>query len=358
MDRPFSLYLHIPFCVRKCAYCDFASWAGRLAEADGYIDGLLSELREAARKWGNREISTLYFGGGTPSLLTGAQMQRIMDAVRRLFPVAEHAEISMEANPGTVDAGKLAAFRAAGINRLSLGVQAAQERLLQRLGRVHTLSQAEEAVRLAREAGFDNLSLDFMYGLPGQTTEDWRQSLAWAAAQGVEHLSCYSLILEEGTPLWQSNPELPDEEAVLEMQADAVRLLAGNGYARYEISNYAKPGRECRHNMVYWQRGDYLGVGCAAHSMMDGVRFANTSSFAEYMRGVRRVEETPLGETDVWEETIMLGLRTAQGIPLEGLEEKKVRSLCGQGLARTADGRLALTDAGMNVHSAIVLLLI
>ena len=251
-----SVYIHVPFCVRKCAYCDFASFAGKLSQRQSYVEAVCRELRAQAAFFGHRRVRTVFFGGGTPTLLAGGQLAQMMDALRACFDLAPDVEITMEGNPGTLTRENLDAYRAAGVNRLSLGVQSLDDGLLSAIGRIHTAAEAVQAVRMAREAGFDNLSLDLMLGLPGQTPALWRDTLERALSLEIAHVSCYALILEEGTPL-RAQAEagtcapLPDEDALAEMDATTLALTRAAGLARYEVSNYAKPGMACRHNLVY-----------------------------------------------------------------------------------------------------------
>ena len=252
-----SIYIHIPFCVQKCAYCDFASFAGRLSQRESYVEAVCREMRAQAAFFGRRRVRTVFFGGGTPTLLEGRQLATLMDALRACFDLAPDAEVTMEGNPGTLTPENLAAYRAAGVNRLSLGVQSLDDALLSSIGRIHTAQEAVQAVRMAQKEGFDNLSLDLMLGLPGQTPELWRETLERALSLGIPHVSCYALILEEGTPLNAQAAAgtcapLPDEEALSDMDAITGELTRAAGLARYEVSNYARPGMECRHNIVYW----------------------------------------------------------------------------------------------------------
>ncbi len=366
--KPLSLYLHIPFCVRKCAYCDFPSYPNQSHHLPEYVDALIREIRTAARRYPDRLVKTIFFGGGTPSLLSGEQMQLLMNAVRACFTVSEDAEISMEANPGTLTLENLIEYRKAGINRLSIGVQTLSDRLLRTVGRIHTRSDAIEAVHLARSAGFKNINLDLMYGLPDQSEEDFAETIRDALKLDVEHLSMYSLIIEEGTPLcaWVESGKLtvPDDEMTLSMQHAAAEILSRHGMHRYEISNYAKKGFECRHNLVYWQRGEYLGLGCAAHSLMEECRFSNTPDLKEYLSGVREVDRQPLDFNDVLEETVMLSLRTSEGMHMD-----EYRMLCGvdypakkrvidrliaENMAKLENNRLSLTERGMDVLNAVI----
>lgn len=367
-----SVYIHIPYCVRKCTYCDFESYAGRLADADEYVARVLQEMERARGEYGNLGVPTLYIGGGTPSLLSPDQLSRLLDGAARFFSLDANAEISMEANPGTVDAAKLRAFRSAGVNRISFGAQASQTGLLALLGRVHTWPEAVLAVDDAFEAGISNINLDLMYALPGQTAEDFAETLDAALSLPVSHLSCYSLILEEGTPLTRrveagTLPEPRDEDSVC-MQRLALEKTRAAGMERYEISNYARPGLECRHNLVYWERGNYIGFGCAAHSMMNDERFFNPD-YRAYLSGAPQSEREPVRGTEKMEETLLLGLRMTKGISLAAFERaygkacadalrREIRPLVDGGLARLTDGRFALTAEGMDVQNAVVVRLV
>ena len=368
--KPLSLYLHIPFCLRKCAYCDFPSYAGREKDIPAYVEALKSEIIEAGQKWTDRRVETVFFGGGTPSVLSGKQMKTLMDAVFSSFSISPDAEISMEANPGTLTPEKLAAYREAGINRLSVGVQAMNDRLLQNIGRIHTRDEAAEAVRMAKNAGFENINIDLMYGLPGQSMGDFTDTLHQALSLPVTHLSMYSLIVEEGTPLYarvEQGEEVPGDEETLIMQHTAAQIAAQHGLTRYEISNYARPGFECRHNLVYWRRGEYLGLGCAAHSLMENARFSNTASLNEYLSGVRTESHEPLTATDALEETVMLSLRTSEGLDLceyralagSGFpgKQRHIDRLVRESLAFVRGDRLILTERGMDVLNAVIELL-
>lgn len=367
-----SVYIHIPYCVRKCTYCDFESYAGRLADADEYVARVLQEMERARGEYGNLGVPTLYIGGGTPSLLSPDQLSRLLDGAARFFSLDANAEISMEANPGTVDAAKLRAFRSAGVNRISFGAQASQTGLLALLGRVHTWPEAVLAVDDAFEAGISNINLDLMYALPGQTAEDFAETLDAALSLPVSHLSCYSLILEEGTPLTRrveagTLPEPRDEDSVC-MQRLALEKTRAAGMERYEISNYARPGLECRHNLVYWERGNYIGFGCAAHSMMNDERFFNPD-YRAYLSGAPQSEREPVRGTEKMEETLLLGLRMTKGISLAAFERaygkacadalrREIRPLADSGLASLTGDRFALTAEGMDVQNAVVVRLV
>ena len=321
-----GIYLHIPFCVRKCAYCDFVSFAeGSVPEA--YVEALLTELELVSRGGSYpAAFDTVFFGGGTPSLLTGEQMQCIMDVLKERFDIREIAEISMECNPGTVTPEKLASYRAAGINRLSIGLQSTHDDLLRSIGRIHTFAQFQQTLEHAREAGFTNINVDLMHGLPNQTVQQYLDSINTVCDLGVQHISAYSLILEEHTPLYlrveRRETALPDEDLVADMQDAGIELMEERGYHRYEISNFAQEGFECRHNLNYWYNGEYLGFGIAAHGVVrekKWTRYANVDALDEYYRLIGRGKR-PLAETillslrDEMFECVMLGLRLVRGI--------------------------------------------
>lgn len=357
-----SLYIHIPFCARKCAYCDFVSFPDQLDRLEAYLLRLEREMDEARARFGPLAIDTLFIGGGTPSLLSGDQMKRLLAMTGARFTLSPGAEITCEANPGTLTDDKLRAYKSAGINRLSLGVQSFDDRLLKTLGRIHSRDDALRAVWQAHNVGFDNLSIDLMYALPGQSLDDWTATLETAAALPLEHISCYSLIVEDGTPmkaLLDKHPELlPDEELAISMQHLAADFLGQAGFERYEISNYTRAGYESRHNMVYWTRGDYLGLGCAAHSLMNGMRFANVSSLKGYLDGEQGDAPEILTPQDVFEEQVMLGLRTRRGVRMDILPEDKLKPLIQAQLMTCENGYARVTAQGADVLNAVILALI
>ena len=374
--KPLSLYIHVPFCARKCAYCDFASYPGRETDWRRYFDEIATEIRlwsgetDFGLLSGRYRVISMFIGGGTPTLVDAGYIQRVIDACRAIVPFEADAEITIEGNPGTLTPEKLAAFRRAGVNRLSLGAQSFDDGLLRSLGRIHTAAQIGQAVTMARDAGFDNLNLDLMYALPGQGMNQWKDTLDAAIALGVEHISAYSLIVEPGTPMAarvaSGTAIVPEDDAVNAMQRAAIDRLSAAGYRRYEISNYARPGFECRHNLVYWNRGDYLGLGCAAHSLMGGRRFHNPDSLDEYLSGGRRLDEVVLTPQDEMEETLMLSTRTVRGLDLTAWarafgtpfargRERVLDRLENGGLIETGDGFLRLTMRGMEVQDAVVL---
>lgn len=324
--RRWGLYVHLPFCRQKCFYCDFPSYAGQEGRMAVYVEALLGELaREGAplrAAWGPPR--TVYLGGGTPTALPPALMERLLAGLREFLVAAPDAlEFTCECNPGTVDAAYLSLLRAGGVNRLSLGVQTFDDALLRRIGRIHTAAQARAAVRQARAAGFRNLSLDLMYGLPGQTLAGLEMSVQQALALAPQHISIYGLQVEEGTAFARAQAAgrlaLPSDEESEAMYDYMTTALPVAGYARYEISNFARPGFESRHNLGYWQDVPYLGVGAAAHSYLDGQRYENPRGIEEYLAALResgraRREEEPLTRATSMEEFAFLALRTARGI--------------------------------------------
>lgn len=365
-----AVYIHIPYCARKCAYCDFNSYEGRgEAEALRYLAALTREMELAAAQpaVAGRAVTSVFVGGGTPTILSGDQLARIMRELRRLFSLAPDAEVTSEANPGTVDAGKLAAMREAGFNRLSFGAQAGQDRLLKTLGRIHLASDVEEGVRLARQAGFANLNLDLMYGLPGQTLADWKETLAWSLGLGPEHVSAYSLIIEEGTPFNALHQRgllsLPGEDEELAMDEAALAAFARAGLEAYEISNYARSGYRSRHNQVYWRNEEYLGLGAGAFGFLAGVRYWNLKRPVDYAAAVLEGDRLPVAGSETPDEatsmgeTMMLGLRLAEGVEFEGFRRRfgrpleevyagPIQRLEGLGLLVQSAGRLRLTGRG------------
>ncbi len=324
--RRWGLYVHLPFCRQKCFYCDFPSYAGQEGRMAVYVEALLGELaREGAplrAAWGPPR--TVYLGGGTPTALPPALMERLLAGLREFLAAAPDAlEFTCECNPGTVDAAYLSLLRAGGVNRLSLGVQTFDDALLRRIGRIHTAAEVCAAVRQARAAGLRNLSLDLMYGLPGQTLAGLEMSVQQALALAPQHISIYGLQVEEGTPFARAQAAgqlaLPTEEESEVMYDYMTAALPAAGYARYEISNFARPGFESRHNLGYWQDVPYLGVGAAAHSYLDGQRYENPRGIEEYLAALResgraRREEEPLTRATSMEEFAFLALRTARGI--------------------------------------------
>lgn len=322
---PLELYVHIPFCVRKCQYCDFLSGPSDEETKDRYIEALLKEIR-AAEHTEDYEIVSVFIGGGTPSALKAEAIASIMRTLQEQFFFCEDAEVTIEANPGTVDLEKLTIYRNVGINRLSLGLQSTDAEELKLLGRIHSYEEFLKSYEWAREAGFSNINIDLMFAIPGQTGEAWRQHLYQVAELNPEHISAYSLIIEEGTPFAEQNLDLPDEDTEYQMYEDTAEILKRYGYRQYEISNYAKQGYMCRHNAGYWQRREYLGFGLGASSLYGGMRFSNTHQMQEYLKESRnpdqiRKDVTVLSRNEQIEEFMFLGLRMTEGISEKKFEE-------------------------------------
>ena len=366
-----GLYIHIPFCKAKCAYCDFYSLAHSEEKMDAYTAALLRHLEEVAPRAAGMQVDTVYFGGGTPSYLGTARLIRILQTVQRRYDVTRDAEVTLEANPDSAgDWRALRRLRRAGFNRLSLGVQSTDDELLRRIGRVHTCEQVQQAVTAARKAKLTNLSLDLIYGLPGQTMEDWQRTLADAVALGPEHLSCYGLKLEEGTPLWQQRQALtlPDDDAQADMYLYTVAALSEAGYGQYEISNFARAGRESRHNLKYWRMQEYAGFGPGAHSDFGGVRYGYVRDLDAYIAGRLVLAEAETDGTLARDfEYVMLSLRTAEGIDRRTFENRyrqrfeAMERLFVQyeqaGLAQRTEGGWRLTPRGFLVSNSIIVAL-
>lgn len=382
--KPLSIYLHIPFCVRKCYYCDFLSAPAEEAVWKRYVDCLITEIQAEAPMYTDYEVQTLFIGGGTPSLLTTELITKLLVCVKGCFDLAEGAEITIEVNPGTVNEQKLMAYRACGINRLSIGLQSAQNKELQLLGRIHTYETFEKTYYDAIKFGFNNINIDLMSAIPGQTVQSYRDTLQRVLSLSPQpsHISAYSLIIEEGTPFFENAPDLPDEEADREMYKITDDILKECRFARYEISNYAKSGYACRHNIVYWRRGDYVGFGIGAASLVCNVRFCNESDLDVYMAGweqyrhshkkpdlVRDKQELSINEQI--EEFMFLGLRMTEGVSIEGFEALFGKSiyevypgiierLLGQELLVLKEGtndndtRLALSSFGLDVSNVVM----
>ena len=373
--------MHVPFCRQKCRYCDFPSWAGREAWMPAYVTTLVREAGHARECLGPQRITTVFLGGGTPSLLPSQELRRLVAGVRDLFPLEPGAEFTSEANPGTLTAAWLDTAVELGVNRLSLGMQAAQEPLLRTLGRIHNLEQVQEAVRLARRAGVKNLSLDLMFGLPGQTVTDWAETLEAALALSPEHLSCYGLIPEEGTPLGEAinrgEVALPCEETERAMYDMTLRRLEQAGFVQYEISNFARPGYACQHNLGYWRQVPYLGLGVGAASMLTGKqpeemyrRRTNVHDLAAYLRQGETGDFVPAEEESITPsearfETMMLGLRTSKGVSegdfmamhgvsLEQVYGERLAGLRARGLVERCGEWWRLTRRGMDVQNAVL----
>ena len=368
-DSPMEIYVHIPFCIKKCDYCDFLSGPSGPKEQADYVDALLEEIN-AAEEGKGRSVSSVFIGGGTPSVLDERFIGEILNHIRRKFQIAGHAEITIEVNPGTADRNKLQAYRTYGINRLSIGLQSPDDRELKILGRIHNYEQFLETYRSAREAGFDNINIDLMSAIPDQTYEGWIHNLRTVAGLDPEHISAYSLIVEEGTPFWERELDLPDEDTEYRMYEDTAAILGEYGFHQYEISNYAKKGLECRHNKGYWQRTDYLGLGLGASSLVDHVRFSNTDNMEEYLRNSAfpekiRCDRETLTEADEMAEFMFLGLRMTEGVSVREFEEyfgKNMESIYGEvlkkhfalGMLKKKNDRIFLTRRGIHVSNGVM----
>lgn len=358
-----GLYFHIPFCASKCAYCDFYSFPSAAAQMDAYTAALCGRLRA----FPPQQADTVYFGGGTPSLLGGERIAAVLSAARRHFTITEDAEITVECNPDSIDDALLSTLRAAGVGRLSIGIQSAHEDELRLLGRRHTFAQARQAVQRARAHGFRNLSLDLMYGLPGQTTEKFLISVERVLELCPEHLSCYGLKLEEGTPLYLAQPTLPSDDEQAETYLALCGRLAAAGLEHYEISNFCRPGFRARHNAKYWDLSEYLGIGAAAHSYFGGRRFAFPRDAAAFMHGAPPVPEEQVEGFDARAEYLMLRLRTSDGVSrAEYMQrfgdfapvERVLRPLARHGLAVCGESGCRLTEQGFLVSNAVIAQLI
>ena len=377
--RNLELYLHIPFCVRKCNYCDFFSVSGTPKEQADYVSAMIQEIQSYQELSGEYEVQTIFLGGGTPSLLTPEQIEKIFTTIYHIFSVNENAEITMEMNPGTVDIEKLRAMKAAGVNRLSIGLQSAQNEELKMLGRIHTYEEFLETWRLTEQAGFKNRNIDLMSALPGQTMESYEDTLSKVLALEPEHISAYSLILEEGTVFydWYEKGKLdrgawklPSEEEEYAMGELTIQRLAEAGMHRYEISNYAKPGKECRHNLGYWDRVEYLAIGAGSSSLIKGERFDHIRDRKAYIEKIRNsepilIDREILSVESQMEEFMYLGLRKIEGVSRTDFQNyfgKNVDDVYGEILDKLEEeqllefsgDRIRLTHRGMDVSNCVL----
>ncbi|MBQ3103948.1 MAG: radical SAM family heme chaperone HemW [Oscillospiraceae bacterium] len=363
-----GLYIHIPFCKSKCAYCDFYSLPRCESEMDAYCGALAAHLTETAPRCESYAVDTVYFGGGTPSYLGAKRLCRLLKTVKKHYALTRDAEITFEANPDSAKTVKdLKALRKAGFNRISLGVQSTDDALLHAIGRIHTFADVKEAVSAARKAGFMNISCDLIFGLPNQTMAHWQKTLEDILALEVEHLSCYGLMLEEGTPLYEKRESLviPDDDAQADMYLFTVDYLAAHGYAQYEISNFAKAGFPSRHNLRYWQLKEYAGFGPGAHSDLGGVRFAYEKDLASYLRGELKLSESEaIAARERDGEYLMLSLRMAEGVSPAEYEkrfrrpfaplEKALAPFMKEGLAEKSGENYRLTAKGFLLSNSII----
>ena len=370
-----ELYVHIPFCIKKCAYCDFLSFSSDERTQFAYVDALIREIEFYAPKMQDYFVTTIFVGGGTPTALHEDKMVAILDTIYKYFHVSKDAEITMECNPGTVTMMKLEKYRKAGVNRLSIGLQSADDGELQILGRIHTYRKFVETFGMARRAGFSNINVDLMSGIPYQTAEKFLQTLQKVVNLKPDHISAYSLIVEEGTPFYEAyksdlvlqeagkmTKALPTEDEVYRITKLTQQYLEQAGYVQYEISNFARPGCECVHNVGYWTRENYLGLGLGAASLLNNVRYTNTSDMTAYLEGELRAEECPVSRKEQMEEFMFLGLRMLHGvtrqqfqdtfgIPIDAIYRDVMEQLKAEGLLELYAGRIALTEKGQELSN-------
>lgn len=362
------LYIHIPFCIRKCLYCDFLSIPYSADAADKYVTALSNEFR--LRKNIAHAVKTVYIGGGTPTILSPLDITRLLENLRETFNISPDAEVTIEVNPGTIDKEKTDLFLTAGINRFSMGIQSFNDRELVLLERIHSAAEGIRANELLKECGVKNLSIDLLYGIPGQTLKDWNCTLSKAIELSPEHVSAYELTPEKGTPLHraiiQSKLKKPDEDTIVEMYYHAIDTLADAGYRHYEISNFAREGFESRHNINYWDRGQYLGLGAGAHSFIDGRRIKNTDDIGQYIsllnNGRLAVEETvEVSCEEALREFIFLGLRKTKGLDTTEFKDNLGLDISGaagellhNGLLAQDNNYLRLTRKGLVISNAVI----
>jgi oxygen-independent coproporphyrinogen III oxidase len=369
------IYIHIPYCLHKCGYCDFNSHPENREESAIYVSALLSEIEHYAPQLADQTVPSVFFGGGTPTILPPASLDKILNHVKRYYNLSQDCEITLEANPATIKQETLDQIHTSGFNRISIGVQSFDLDELKLLERVHNEEEIHTTVERARLAGFNNLSLDLMSGLPGQAPEKWQSHLQKALDKNPDHISAYGLTIEPATSFYKLQERglltLPPEETQLEMFISTIETLQSAGYEQYEISNFARPGFECRHNLNYWDNGEYLGLGAGASSYLKGERFKNINLPSLYIREVQAkgsaVESTEKLELlHAMGETIMLGLRVLKGIPIEEFESrfkisfkkvygKVINPLLSDGLITLNQNRMALSRKGLFLADSVIL---
>lgn len=373
MQKALGLYIHIPFCQRKCNYCDFPSYSGMEEHWKAYSEAVVAELILKADEFRDSTINTIFIGGGTPSLIPYEHIVRILNTVHSNYKVLKECESTIESNPGTLSSEKLIAYRDSGINRLSMGLQACQNRLLNKLGRIHTLDDFETALGLAKKSGFANINADIIFGIPDQTFEDWQETVAHVLEFGLTHISCYSLMIEDETVFGRMKNEghlqEMDDELDRRMYHYAVDRFSQAGFDQYEISNFAKPQYQCQHNMNCWEREEYIGIGSGAHSFYQNRRYANTANVLQYINGVREKnlvlsEDSQLSSEEGLSEKIFLGLRLNQGIDMAQVSEefgidvenkyqKNINFLLSRRLVERDGSVLRLTRIGMDMANTV-----
>ncbi|MDO5382313.1 MAG: radical SAM family heme chaperone HemW [Eubacteriales bacterium] len=378
--KQLGIYIHIPFCMHKCVYCDFLSAPADDNTKKMYVNALINEIK-SVKEGKEDEVSSIFFGGGTPSVLASSLIDDIMAVIAGEYNISDDAEITIECNPGTLDYDKAAGYRKSGINRISFGLQSTDDDELKMLGRIHNLKQFEESFQAARRAGFNNINVDIMASLPGQSFKSFSQVLKKAVSYNPEHISVYSLILEEGTYLFEhigEFPEVPDEDTDRKIYAFTGSLLKEAGYEQYEISNYALPGYECRHNLKYWERGNYLGFGIGAASLYDNTRFTNITHMGEYIKCLEmplrgdahiiadiRENVEMLTKNDTMSEFMFLGLRKTKGVSMDKFNttfKRDIMDVFGDvikenernGLLEISDDRIFLTKRGMDISNRVM----
>ena len=357
-----GLYIHIPFCKNKCPYCDFTSYTGKEALQEAYIGSVLKEAAKYREE--TRTVDSIFIGGGTPSCIKSGLIKKLADGLAEIFHISSDLEFTSEANPNSFSKEKALEFRSAGINRMSFGLQTANAALLKKIGRIHTKEDFLCAVNNALSAGITNINADLMYALPWQTAEEVRETIDFLRDLPLNHVSAYALKIEEGTPFYRSFEkgefDLPDEDLDREMFYMIADDLTNRGFSRYEISNFAKEGYECRHNLKYWELEDYIGLGVSAHSFYRGERFSNLDSLEDYIKDPLHAEITREKEPDLLFEELMLSLRIKKGLRLSIFKEdaqKPIKRLMENGLAEIKNDRLILTDHGMDLENSIIVLL-
>ncbi len=362
-----GIYIHFPFCLKKCNYCDFFSVEKQEEIIPQFIDALQKEIGlYSATRREDTSIGTIYLGGGTPSLLPEDEIATVLDAIALSFPVDSDPEITIEANPGTLSLSKLTFYREIGINRISIGIQSIHEDELELLGRVHNSSEGIDAIHMAREAGFDNINADLIYGLPGQTLIRWQNTLETIIALSPDHISAYTLTWDNETRMGQQIRSgilpIPDEDTVMEMYLATSEFLTEHGFEHYEISNFAKPGFRCKHNEGYWTGEPYFGLGPSAHSFLDNKRFWNIPDVEEYIQSLSENRPPLAGEETLDQnqqalEQLVLGLRTSEGVPLTKIStnQNMIRELIQNGLATEKNGHLLLNSKGFLLADEIAL---
>lgn len=378
-EKELELYVHIPFCVKKCLYCDFLSMPAEESVRRHYVNKLIEEIEKKSKDYREYHVTSLFLGGGTPSIVSGVQIAEIMEALQKNFSIEEDAEITIECNPGTLTQQKLTSYKNAGINRISMGLQSANNQELENLGRIHSFEAFLENYDLVRKCGFENVNVDVMSALPGQSVSDWEHTLKEVLKLRPEHISAYSLIIEEGTPFYQKYAQdeqkredgetplfLPTEETERMMYQITKEMLLQKGYERYEISNYARKGKECRHNIGYWTRKNYLGLGLGSASLIENARFSNTAELKEYLEGNFEPQEREVLERKAqMEEFAFLGLRMMRGISrkqfaenfgveIEAVYGDVIQKMIKLGLLEQQAGNIFLTEEGISVSNYVM----